>query len=444
MKKATWFFSLMALFTGLSLAQSREHSAGASQILPQRTPGEAEKIMGYDIAPRSIDRTEAETAGGAIQYPTNTNLGYKGIVMAEFDSYDENDEIMVDFGSLGLWYYNAGVWTQMSGVNPEGMISATLLNVNDDELVVDFGSLGLWMIWDPATVTWYQLSGVDPDGMFSTDDDNDGRDELHVDFGSLGLWRYDLDNSSWIQLSGLDPLLGLRMDAGYAGYEEGCHMFLTHGVWNIYGSPPVYIQLTGTVTANDDHASAKFTNSAGAEDLIVDFGGLGLWLYKEDLSGWVQASSMSANRVKEVKFAGTQDYELLAEDNVGGLYWGNWNGGGMTWTLITDDDIGPGSAWCETFDIDGNDNGDEEVVIPWAAGGAGLFDYSAGSVLMKNFISSSYFIKYLVKGDYYNRGYDSTLAVVYVAPSPQVGIFLTEPGTGAGNWITHQIPDGLY
>jgi hypothetical protein len=65
-------------------------------------------------------------------------------------------------------------------------------------------------------------------------------------------------------------------------------------------------------------------------------------------------------------------------------------------------------------------------------------------VLLKNFISSSYFIKYLVKGDYYNRGYDSTLAVVYVAPSPQVGIFLMEPGTGAPNWITHQIPDGLY
>ncbi len=72
-------------------------------------------------------------------------------------------------------------------------------------------------------------------------------------------------------------------------------------------------------------------------------------------------------------------------------------------------DIGPGAAWCETFDSDGKDNGDEEVVIPWADGGAGLFDYSAGSTMWNNFIGSSYFIKFIVKGDYYNRGYDSTL-----------------------------------
>ena len=83
---------------------------------------------------------------------------------------------------------------------------------------------------------------------------------------------------------------------------------------------------------------------------MADFASLGLWLWKSNSSGWVQISPMSANRVKEVKFVGgSQDYELLAEDNAGGLSWGNWNGSTFVWTLITNDDHRP-EPWCETFD----------------------------------------------------------------------------------------------
>ncbi len=96
------------------------------------------------------------------------------------------------------------------------------------------------------------------------------------------------------------------------------------------------------MNANDDHASARFTNAAGAEDLVMDFGGLGMWLYGEAWGPWTQISTWDPNRIKEVKFVGgSQDYELLAESNAGGLYWGNWNGSAFTWTLITNDDHRP-------------------------------------------------------------------------------------------------------
>jgi len=393
--------------------------------------------MGYDVAPTTIDKDEQELASRG--YPTNTSLGYKGVVMANFSAADAADEIMVDFGSSGLWYYNNGSWFQQSGVNPDGMIAVTVLVATDDELVVDFGSLGLWF-WNYG---WSQLSGVDSYGMFATDDDNDGLDEIHVDFGSLGVWRYDWDTLAWMQLSNLSPNNGLRMDTTLAGYEEGCWSFPMYGVWRIYGTGPTsYIQLTGTVTSNDDHVSAKITNSSGAEDLVMDFGSLGIWLCKEDYHSWYQFSSIDPSRVKEVKFVGGQDYELLVDDNAGGLYWVNWTGSGGNPTLITNTAIGPGSAWCETFDYDGTDSGDEEVIIPWTAGGASMFDFSAGSTLTL-ILTTSYYVKFMVKGDYYGRGYDSTIAFVFTSSSPMPGLWLYDKVNGYVQ-LSGLVPDGVY
>ena len=437
----------MVFMVGFSFGQDQQQSERGSQLPPEQAAGGAELIMGYTVAPVSVDKTERELGLDSMNYPTNTSLGYKGVVMDNLHNDDTSDEIAVDFGSLGLWIYDSGTWHQISGVNPDGIISAKMGVADDNEIVVDFGSLGLW-IWNYSGYPgiWYQRSGVNPTGMFATDDDNDGNDEIQVDFGSLGVWRWDWDTDAWIQLSGLNPYYGLRMDVGAFGYEEGvwCFPGVGIGVWNIYmiGSSPVYNQLTGTTNSNDDHASARFTNAAGAEDLIMDFGALGLWLYKETWGPWVQVSGMSVNRVKEVKFVGTQDYELLAEDNAGGLYWANWNGTGMTFTLITSTDIGPGAAWCETFDQDGADSGDEEVIIPWTAGGASVFDYSAGSTLTL-LINTDYFVKFMVKGDYYNLGYDSTMLFVFDSPSPVVGVWLYAQG-GWGQWISNNVPDGGY
>ena len=32
---------------------------------------------------------------------------------------DGSDEVLADFGSLGLWLWNAGAWSQISALNPE-------------------------------------------------------------------------------------------------------------------------------------------------------------------------------------------------------------------------------------------------------------------------------------------------------------------------------------
>jgi hypothetical protein len=214
-------------------------------------------------------------------------------------------------------------------------------------------------------------------------------------------------------------------------------------MWSLYqsGGSNYYHQLTGTYTGEDDFASANFTGT-GSEDLIADFASLGLWLYKSDFSGWVKISSMNCNRIKEVRVVGAQDYELLAQENVTqNLYWGNWNGTGFTWTQINCPTV-DWYAFCETFDYDGTDSDDEEVVIALEAGGCVMFDYSAGEIVY-SWLGSVWPIRFMVKGDYYGRGYDSTMAFVFASTSSSPGLWLYDK-TAGWTHISSEIPDDNY
>ena len=381
-------------------------------------------------------------------YPDNSSLGYKSSIMGNFDNADPQDEIIVDFGSAGVWYYDGGHWYSQSSLNPEAMISVLADGVDDEEAVFDFGMTGLWY-WDLGA--WTQLSVVDSQGMFAVDDDFDSRQEMQVDFGALGVWRYDWDDLSWTQLSGLDPYNGLRTDFGEAGHEEGCWSFPGAGVWTISKSAASdtwsYEQLTGTENADKDRLSAHFTDVAGPEDLVVDFGSLGLWLCKGSDKSWMKISPMSAKLIKEVRFADDAAAELLAEDENGGLYMGNWNGDGFTWTLITSEQLASSSAALETFDQDGTDGGDEEIIIPLASGGASIYDFSAGGSLSP-FVNGAYILISSIKGDYYGRGHDSTLAVAFGAGSASPGFWLYErdsnPALSGWTRLSISIPDGGF
>ncbi len=384
------------------------------------------------------------------KYPTNTSLGYKGVVMANFDPADAADEVVADFGAIGLWYYNDGNWTQLSGLDPEGIIAARTKDPLDDELVADFGAIGLWY-WDG--LDWTQLSGVNAEGLIAVDDDGGGTDEIQVDFGALGVWRFQFDDWAWLQYSGLNPVNGFKADLAPAGREECVWNFPTAGMWAISanGSGGAdFRQLTGAYTAEGNFASARFIDAAGPEDIVADLGPLGLWLCQGTDGSWVQISAMDAKRVKEVDFQGDGVYELLAEDSAGGLFWGKWNGTGMAWTLITGPGVGGfeiGPGWCEVSDARPYDDGDEEVIIPLKVGGAYRFDYSENSTL-ELWINAYYFINYLVRGDYYGMGRNSTFAYIFGANSYEPGLWLYEGDSNPDHWgwakISPYVPDGMY
>jgi hypothetical protein len=74
---------------------------------------------------------------------------------------DNKAEIAVDFGSIGLWLWNsAGGWTQLSGVNADYVFAGDFDKDNKDEIMADFGALGLWL-YDQGV--WTQVSGSNPE-----------------------------------------------------------------------------------------------------------------------------------------------------------------------------------------------------------------------------------------------------------------------------------------
>jgi len=46
----------------------------------------------------------------------------ESIISANLDA-DAQAEIVVDFGSLGIYVWNGGAWSQLSASNPESMIA---------------------------------------------------------------------------------------------------------------------------------------------------------------------------------------------------------------------------------------------------------------------------------------------------------------------------------
>ncbi len=109
-------------------------------------------------------------------------------------------EILAGFGALGLWRWNAGAWTQLSGARPDGLAAG------DTDGNGDKGSRRGFRGARPVALERLGLgsdSTVNPDSITAADLDGDGRAELAADFGPLGLWLWN--DSTWSLMSSNDP-----------------------------------------------------------------------------------------------------------------------------------------------------------------------------------------------------------------------------------------------
>ncbi|OGD22842.1 MAG: hypothetical protein A2W03_03675 [Candidatus Aminicenantes bacterium RBG_16_63_16] len=135
--------------------------------------------------------------------------------------------LAADFGSFGLWTYKeSSGWTNLSGADAEFVIPADANADTADEIVADFGALGLWL-WD--TSQWTQLTDADSEYVISADVTGDGSDEIAVDFGSAGLWVWN--DGPWSQISAMDPEYLLAADTNGDGAKEILADFGASGLW---------------------------------------------------------------------------------------------------------------------------------------------------------------------------------------------------------------------
>ena len=359
--------------------------------------------------------------------------GYRGLVAANFDASDTRDEIVGDFGSIGVWLYRAGVWTQLTTQNPEWIFVVRWGDVSDYELIADFGAIGLWQWNYPST--WTRLTASNAEGGIAVDDEGDGKEELQIDFGALGLWRYDLDTATWSQLTSLNPSgTGLRTDLWTVGWEEGMWNFSSNGLWVNYwsGSSPSWTRLSASIPT-EDFAAADFVDDDGTDthdELAVEFSGLGTWLYNGDGSGtWTRLTATSADTMVPAKFGSNADWELIFADAGDTPWWYS----GLAWERLTYSLMDRG--FVVAFDPDahatGEAAGETELATDFGTLGLWQYNYSTNSGYVNQWtqLTASNPV-FMIPADYYADGHQTALIVNF--------------GSGTGVWRYDGIARAWY
>lgn len=388
----------------------------------------------------------------SIQSPDCTEWGMlqKGVVAANVNDVSARDEIVCDFGSLGIWIfdgaYDSGTWNQLTGVDPTFIMAIQWGGISEDRIIANFSSYGLWA-WSYAGYpgTWEQLSGVSCTSAIAVDDDMDGNKELHADFDSLGLWRYDNDTHTWTHLTGDNPSnYSVQMDLWNAGWEEGAHGFGSKGLWlaKWQSGAPYFVQLSDR-KPGDDHASLDFSGDA-SEELVADIGPDGIWACLETTSApyfeWHQISPYQPNGMKPWWSSDGTHYDLLLDffyetGGPDGLWW--WDGNHTSPLLTKIHDTTPGGGYYEPFDPNGSltePNGDEEVAVDLEANGLWMYDHNGATQWTQ---LSACNPVYMVRADINGSGIDEGLIVNFGS----LGLWLYDGYTEGWHILTGVGPD---
>jgi hypothetical protein len=348
------------------------------------------------------------------------------------------DEIYCDFGSSGLWVFQAGAWTKLSASDPDWIIG--LEHGGTDYLLCDFGSAGLWYwhyngAWPGDFV---KISSANPEFGFTTDDDADGNDEVHFDFDTDGIWRYDMAGATtWMKLNSSSPeTTSLRSDLWTAAHDEGAFGFGGVGFWTVLitGGTPSWSKINAT-NPGDDNVSAECGIGDAAEELICDFGASGLWLY--DGSSWNKISSNEPHDIVAAVLPSDAGHEIFCAFNgTAGLWQWDWTGSYPgTWTLISGDTPDWDSGFCEPFDP--NEDGWEELAIDYASNGLWIYDSAAVTKLVKINDNDP---EFMVRMDYFGDGYDNVLIVDF---GSGVGLWFYDGRIDTWTRLTTSSPDGV-
>jgi M6 family metalloprotease-like protein len=265
------------------------------------------------------------------------------------------DQLVGDFGSVGMWLYGAGNWQILSSVNPQGMVAADVDGNGTQEIVGDFGPIGLWLY---NTGSWQILSGVNPDNVIAADLDGNGTQEIIGDFGSLGVWARN--GTAWSQLSGVNPegMLAANTD-GVTGQELIVDFGAT-GLWLRHGSAWTLISAN-----NAEMMIRADVNNDGRDEAYIDFGAAGLWQY--DYGSWAQISSGNVENMIAANTDAMGGDEIIGDFGASGV--SMWKSG--AWTLLT----GSNPAAMAAVKMDG----DNKDVIVASFPSLGVFKWKSGT-----------------------------------------------------------------
>jgi len=216
------------------------------------------------------------------------------------DDMDGREELQVDFGTLGLWRYDRDtyVWTRLSALDPVGSgLRTDMWEAGWQEGLWNFGDTGLWFVfWDdraaPAEVVWERISPAYADdwaaGNFIDPSGAGTNEELVVEFTGLGVWQFD-SNRTWVKLTASSVQAMVPAKFGDSTDAEVMVADPSYSPWCWWGGS-TWERLSYTpletgffVPYDSDHQASG--EPASEQELLGDFGSLGLWEYNYIASG---------------------------------------------------------------------------------------------------------------------------------------------------------------
>lgn len=285
----------------------------------------------------------------------------------DFDG-DGADELAIDFGANGAWVWNAGAWSQLTPVNPEGLLAGQRHSGKPDVIFADLGAAG---VWEWADSVWTQLSGINAETLAVADTNSDGDSELVGDFGAAGLWLWW--GSGWTQLSGVNADYVAVNDFDGNGSEEVVGDFAAIGLW--VWDHDTWTELSGV---NADYVTfGDFTDDGVYESLVGDFGATGLWKWTvtswpppDPVAGtWTQLSGVNADYFMTANPFPAPGEEIVGDFGPTGLW--VWTAG--SWAILS----GLNAEFFVWIDIDGD--WVDELAVDFGALGLWFWDAGAWS-----------------------------------------------------------------
>ena len=205
--------------------------------------------------------------------------------------------LYVDFGALGLWHYRTS-WVRGFALEPSHGLNSQVRDEQDGTFC--FPGNGVWsIIFDGTQVRQVTATANLEDDHASAKFTNPGHGEdLVMDFAELGLWLLKAGTDSyWLQISSDDVnrLKAANLNSTYPGlvildnFKPGIYY------WHYYDAfPGQEVQISATTPDPFGFCEPFDSNQEyplNDDELAVDFGDKGLWVYDANGESWTQLSS---------------------------------------------------------------------------------------------------------------------------------------------------------
>lgn len=263
---------------------------------------EKETIAMVDIQknddPRFFGMTEEEIAKVALA-GSGTTIDYRGVIAADVDG-DSREELLVDFGSIGIWLYDPDStpkWVVLYGVNPDFMVDVDFDGDGRMEIFAYFDSQNAihkwdWELGDPNGVwQWNYDVNHKCDYMFCAYIEDDGEEEFVLglkatDSSWYKMYVDEYDSNNWERTIAYDGRTYAAWGVDFAGAPEDEIVAYRQSMYLWEWVPPDQYWLDNWTSMNGNSADYMVRadlDGDGDHELLVKFSTIaGLWKWDDD------------------------------------------------------------------------------------------------------------------------------------------------------------------